>query len=101
MRLTTQQQRRIQELVSEHMGEDARVMVFGSRLSSRRKGGDVDLVIETRHRATRLEQAALKLALEDSLQLPVDLVCHQVGQPLTAFQSLARAQARPMDVHQP
>lgn len=67
-------------------------MLFGSRLQEQRKGGDIDLFLESPLLVPRLQQAALKLELEDALQLPVDLS----DQPLTPFQALAKAQSRPL-----
>ena len=96
MRLSMRQRQQIQRLVQQQLGEDTRVMLFGSRLLDQRKGGDIDLLIESPRHVPRLQQASLKLALEGALQLPVDLVFHQSGQPLAPFQALAKAQSQPL-----
>jgi len=101
MRLSRTQQHTIEKLVQTHIGANARVMLFGSRLDNDKRGGDVDLFIETPKRVPLLQRAELKLALEKSLQLPVDLIFQQTGMPATAFQHLAKAQARPLEPPRP
>lgn len=101
MRLTMRQRQQIQWLVRQQLGEDARVMVFGSRLCDQRRGGDIDLLIESCDVIPRRLQATLKLELEGALQLPVDLVFHQSGKPLAPFQALAMAQSQLLTEAQP
>ncbi|MDD2774356.1 MAG: nucleotidyltransferase domain-containing protein [Gallionella sp.] len=47
MHLTTQQQTIIRATVAEIFGMDARVWLFGSRVDASKRGGDIDLLIET------------------------------------------------------
>lgn len=47
MRLSKKQQTLIHNLVSEVFGSSAKVWLFGSRIDNDRKGGDIDLLIET------------------------------------------------------
>jgi len=47
MRLTEEQRRAILSAVHAHFGEDARVLLFGSRVDDRLRGGDIDLLVET------------------------------------------------------
>ena len=47
MRLTTEQRRIIRDTVREVLGPDARVRLFGSRIDDTKRGGDIDLLIET------------------------------------------------------
>lgn len=96
MRLTSQQQRIICRRVRDQLGPAAAVFVFGSRLDADRRGGDVDLLIETDQRIPLLDKASLKAALEAQLALPVDLVFKQSGVPGSAFQNLVAAQAKPL-----
>lgn len=47
MRLTTQQVKTIKTLVAEIFGADVRVHLFGSRLDDTKRGGDIDLLIQS------------------------------------------------------
>ncbi len=96
MRLTTDQQRHIMQIVCLHLGEDNQVRVYGSRLRDDLRGGDIDLMIEGRHHLAPLDKAALQLDLEETLQHPVDILYHQAGKPLTPFQSIVKAASRPL-----
>jgi predicted nucleotidyltransferase len=48
MRLSPNQQSTIRATVAETFGEAARVWLFGSRVDDDKRGGDIDLLIETR-----------------------------------------------------
>ncbi len=48
MRLTPQQQFAIRTTATETFGEEANVWLFGSRVDDNKRGGDIDLLIETR-----------------------------------------------------
>ena len=47
MRLTDQQHATIRAIVTETFGAGAGVWLFGSRVDDSRRGGDIDLLIET------------------------------------------------------
>lgn len=47
MRLTLQQQTAIRTTVAETFGEGANIWLFGSRVDDNKRGGDIDLLIET------------------------------------------------------
>ena len=47
MRLNDQQRAAIRTTVAETFGIDARVWLFGSRVDDAKRGGDIDLLIET------------------------------------------------------
>ena len=47
MRLTPDQTAAILELAGKHFGGDCRVTLFGSRVDDARRGGDIDLFVET------------------------------------------------------
>ena len=74
MRLTNAQIDTIRKATSQNFGEDALIWFFGSRLGDTKRGGDVDLYVETAHRDTLMSELRCKSALEDSLDLSVDLL---------------------------
>ncbi|MEO5341729.1 MAG: nucleotidyltransferase domain-containing protein [Gammaproteobacteria bacterium SHHR-1] len=89
MRLTNQQIEIIKRTVQHHAGREACAIVFGSRLRDDVKGGDIDLLIQSDHAIGLLQRARIKLALEQALALPVDVIAHQSGVPPTPFQRIA------------
>lgn len=97
MRLTPQQIARIRQITQQRLGTEVRVMVYGSRLLDGRRGGDLDLLLESSGHITLMQRAELKLALERDLNMPVDLLAYQRGRKPTAFQALALARAVPLD----
>ena len=48
MRLTLQQQSVIRTTLNETFGEQANIWLFGSRVDDNKRGGDIDLLIETK-----------------------------------------------------
>lgn len=75
MRLTANEQNQIKHIIAEVFGNNARLMLFGSRVDDSKRGGDVDLYV------TQIEQGDLyskRIAclgkLEAVLPYPVDLV---------------------------
>lgn len=93
MRLTPGQIQTILATTQDLTGNAAEVYLFGSRTDDQTRGGDVDLLIETRDGLTLLERAHLKVALETRLGLPIDIVSQARTQAPTPFQRIARARA--------
>jgi predicted nucleotidyltransferase len=73
MRLSHSQSQMISEQIHRHFGEGAAIWLFGSRLDDHKKGGDVDLYVEAAHH-TLLDEIRCKIKLEESLDMPVDLI---------------------------
>lgn len=76
MRLTSYQQTTIKKLTAEIFGRDARLLLFGSRVDDAKKGGDIDLYLETNDSDATLDKklkllTALNLALGEQ---KIDLV---------------------------
>ncbi|MEO8299143.1 MAG: nucleotidyltransferase domain-containing protein [Burkholderiales bacterium] len=94
MRLNHEQTRVILQCVRQQFGADAGVALFGSRLDDDARGGDVDLLVESTAPPTLRQRALVTLALEQALQLPVDIVTVQRGTPGSAFARIARSRAR-------
>lgn len=98
MRLTTTQQNIIRTTIESALpGQEVEIGVFGSRLNSAARGGDVDLVIRTETSVPLQLKARIRLRLENLLDLPVDIVFVTSGQSPTAFQAMASAKAKPLD----
>jgi hypothetical protein len=97
MRLSDDQTSAIVRCVRQQFGAEAQVMLFGSRLNDSSRGGDVDLLVETVAPPTLRQRALASLALEHALDLPVDIVAVQRGQPGSAFARMVRAQAQPLE----
>ena len=47
MRLTPDQQSSIRTIAAETFGDEASIWLFGSRVDDNKRGGDIDLLIET------------------------------------------------------
>jgi predicted nucleotidyltransferase len=94
MRLSAAQTEVILNCVRQQFGADARVMLFGSRLDDAARGGDVDLLVETAARPTLRQRALATLALEQALNLPVDIVAQQRGTSGSAFARSVHGKAR-------
>lgn len=96
MRLTSDQTRTILHCMHQQFGPLTRVSLYGSRLDDAGRGGDVDLLVETEAPPTLRQRALATVRLEQSLQLPVDLLVVERGSRATAFTRLARASAKPL-----
>ena len=90
MRLTPTQINIIRNATRQNFGQDALIWLFGSRVDDSRRGGDVDLYIETSHRDTLMPTLRCKIALEDHLDLSVDLLVKEPHQDKVIFH-LAKA----------
>lgn len=76
MRLTSYQQMTIKNLTMEIFGLDTRLILFGSRIDDNKKGGDIDLYIETKDSKSTLDKKIkLLTALNRKLgEQKIDLV---------------------------
>ena len=86
MRLTPIQHQHILQATHLNFGADANVWLFGSRVDDTRRGGDVDLYVETTQENTLLSALRCKIALEESLDLHVDLVVKEHGKNKPIYQ---------------
>lgn len=95
MRLTQFQQRIIKDEVARIMGEGVRLLLFGSRTDDSRRGGDIDLYLETAERREQAWRQVLRLnaALQERLgEQKLDIVLYQPGEPLQPIHLQARKQ---------
>ncbi len=74
MRLSDIQQQHILQATRQNFGADAKVWLFGSRVDDTRRGGDVDLYVETTQSNAPMAALHCKISIEESLDLHVDLV---------------------------
>ncbi|MDP2025023.1 nucleotidyltransferase family protein [Sulfuriferula sp.] len=79
MRLTASQIESIRQTTRQKFGAGASVWLFGSRMDDSRRGGDVDLYVEPTQENTLISALRCKIALEDSLDLHVDLIVKEPG----------------------
>lgn len=91
MRLSAAQIETIRHTARQSFGAEAAVWLFGSRADDSRRGGDVDLYVETQHKPALLSALRCKIALEDRLDLQVDLIVREPGKDLPIYQ-LAKSQ---------
>jgi predicted nucleotidyltransferase len=91
MRLTAEEVQAIQEAVHAE-DPSARVYLYGSRLDDTRKGGDIDLYVETA-RNTRLLQLKARILHRQWSRLGVqriDLLLRSQDTPLQAIHRMIR-----------
>ena len=69
MRLDPKIQKLIKKEVTDHLGSDVIIRLFGSRLDDTQKGGDIDLLIETQYTLTNRFDLESKLAARLYTQL--------------------------------
>jgi predicted nucleotidyltransferase len=93
MRLTPAQIATIQSTAQAVLGGDAQVWLYGSRMDDQRKGGDIDLLIESSQKVSIMNRAKIKYQVETALQLPVDILMVQTGQAASPFETIARKRA--------
>lgn len=74
MRISPLQRQSILQTVCQNYGEATKVWLFGSRADDSRRGGDIDLYVETSKGSTLLTLLRCKMLLEERLDLPVDLI---------------------------
>ncbi|NBS53042.1 MAG: nucleotidyltransferase domain-containing protein [Spartobacteria bacterium] len=89
MRLDSKEIEAVRTMVETIVGKGSKVRVFGSRLNDSKRGGDLDLLVESDAPVDALRRADLKLDLEEKLALPVDIIFLEKGKKRSAFQELA------------
>lgn len=95
MRLTEKQVATIKTATTDIFGPDARVWLFGSRVDNKRRGGDVDLMVEIDEPAENPVLLAARLSARVSRSMygrRVDVVVHAPGLQEQAIHQTARDQ---------
>ena len=85
MRLTPDQTQAIRQRIHIHMGEHARIWLFGSRVDDSRRGGDVDLCVEPETAPDLTARLRCRSEPADALDLNVDLIVQQPGRDLPIY----------------
>jgi len=96
MRLSDEQIRNLRKTVTSMIKDVTEIRVFGSRLDNSRKGGDLDLVVESEQRHGIIQKADLKIALERVLGLPVDVLLVTRNGAQSVFERLAMSKSQPL-----
>jgi predicted nucleotidyltransferase len=92
MRLNPDQIQVIQSVVHKYAGSEAKAWLFGSRLDDSRRGGDVDLLVQSSPQIGLLQRARIKNQLELQLGLPVDVLSAANEGAFAPFVRIAMAQ---------
>jgi len=72
MRLNNNDIKAIKEVTNAVFGETATIRLFGSRTDDKKKGGDIDLLIEYNQTISRMEQYQLKIKFLVQLKKIID-----------------------------
>ena len=91
MRLTSQQIATIRQVVAEQLGSGARVLLFGSRVDDAARGGDIDLLVETKRELANRSAEASRLAAKLQLALGDQRIDVLIIDPTTRLQPIHRA----------
>ncbi len=95
MRLTPEQAQIIRQSVRTHMGQQARIWLFGSRVDDSRRGGDVDLYVEPETAPDLVARLRCKVELADALDLKVDLIVGEADRDLPIYR-IAKSSGVPL-----
>ncbi|BCD61379.1 hypothetical protein NitYY0826_C0219 [Nitratiruptor sp. YY08-26] len=75
VRLSNQEIQIIKEQTKKIFGKNAKVYIFGSRADLSKKGGDIDIFIETSYKASLKDELQFLVALEKKgIERKVDLI---------------------------
>ena len=99
MRLTPTQIESIKQAAEQIFGPDARVWLFGSRVDDSKRGGDVDLMIETDQKLENRAFLAARMAARVSRSMQgrrVDVITQAPGAPTQPIHQAARRHGVPL-----
>lgn len=81
MRISDEAAKQAVGIISTQFGNDAKVWLFGSRVDDQKRGGDVDIFIESTSNDV-MQKIKCKSALMDLFDLKVDLVIGLGDKPI-------------------
>lgn len=64
MRISQEVLNVIKKVVKDNFGDDAEIFIFGSRVDDNKKGGDIDIYVETVLRQDEIIRAKIKSLVE-------------------------------------
>ena len=91
MRLTPDQADAVRQRIRSQMGQQSRIWLCGSRVDDQRRGGDVDLYVESESVPSLVDRLLCKGGLADVLALSVDLIVQQPGRDLPIYRIARRS----------
>lgn len=92
MRLSSRSHRIIRETVAEIFGPNAQVLLFGSRLDDRARGGDIDLLVKLDRPDPESLRKELTLIARLQRRLgdqPIDVLLIEPGKQLSQIHAIA------------
>ena len=93
MRITQAQADMIRKLLQDSLGEESKVWLFGSRVNDEKRGGDVDLYVETMQPCDLPTKLSLMSAIQRSIGLrKVDLLIRTSSSPERAIYATAKSE---------
>ncbi len=99
MRLTTTQRDALRNAILNEIGDNARILVFGSRLDDHVRGGDVDLMVEFSQPVEHPALMSARLATRALRALggrKVDVVISAPNLRYTSIHEIAYAEGEPL-----
>ena len=90
MRLSDYQILKIKQAVRNVLGDEARVMLFGSRVDDAQRGGDIDLYVETNHESPDYVAASCRIAAKIQMSLGEQKIDVLIGAPNIKEQPIHR-----------
>ena len=91
MRLPKQVVVSLTQAVQDCFGPDAQVWLFGSRVDDTKRGGDIDLYVETSIEDTVSAKLEFRNKLESILgEQKIDVIVHQISLPLQPIHQIAK-----------
>jgi predicted nucleotidyltransferase len=81
MRISDEIARQAIDVISTQFGSTAKIWLFGSRVDDQKRGGDVDIFVET-DTSDVLRKLKCKSALIDLFDLKVDLIVGNGDKPI-------------------
>ena len=93
VRISQAQAAMICKLAKESLGETSKVWLFGSRVDDARRGGDVDLYVETEHSCDLSTKLSLMSAIQRAIGFrKVDLLVRTNSSPERAIDVTAKSE---------